>query len=132
MHLGSAVVQPVGLWPLAHMTELALAFPLHALSPSLSLAYLTIHTSSAGACLLPCHTCAHERQRSGVALSRPLHAGAKDPGPPQRGSGERQRTYRTKSETAEKKPITGTIVLALLAIAVVVPMVQYWGYTSKE
>ena len=64
--------------------------------------------------------------------SRLLHTGAKDPGPPQRASGERQRTYRTRSETAEKKPITGTIVLALLAIAVVVPMVQYWGYTSKE
>lgn len=42
------------------------------------------------------------------------------------------RTYKTKAETAEKKNITGTIVLVLLGIAVVVPMVQYYGYTSKD
>lgn len=28
--------------------------------------------------------------------------------------------------------ITSTIVLVLLGISVVVPMLQYWGYTSKE
>lgn len=60
-----------------------------------------------------------------------MFAGEKDPGPPQRDTGERKRTYRTKSETQKSKSLTGPIVAALLVIAVVVPMVQYWGYTRK-
>ena len=42
------------------------------------------------------------------------------------------RTYKTKDETAKTKNVTGTIVLVLLGISVVVPMLQYWGYTSKD
>lgn len=60
-----------------------------------------------------------------------VSAGEKDPGPPIRDSGERKRTYRTKKETKKASSITGPIVGALLVIAFVVPMVQYWGYTRK-
>ena len=42
------------------------------------------------------------------------------------------RTYKTKGETEDKKTVFSTIVLVLLGISVVVPMLQYWGYTSKE
>ncbi len=54
------------------------------------------------------------------------------PPPPARKDTTRVRTYKTKGETEEKKGITGPIVLTLLAIAVVVPMLQYWGYTSED
>jgi len=53
--------------------------------------------------------------------------GQADPGPPAKASTERVRTYKTKGETADKKGVTGPIVLTLLFIAVVVPMLQYWG-----
>ena len=55
-----------------------------------------------------------------------------DPGPPARKDGVRKRTYKTKAETEEKRGVTGTIVLSLLAISVVVPMLQYYGYTSDD
>jgi uncharacterized membrane protein YgcG len=58
--------------------------------------------------------------------------GQPDPGPPAKRDAERVRTYKTKGETAEKKGVTGPIVLTLLFIAVVVPMLQYWGYTSED
>lgn len=58
--------------------------------------------------------------------------GQKDPGAPQRAAEGKTRTYKTKSETQDKKGIFSTIVLVLLGISVVVPMLQYWGYTSKE
>ncbi|CAL8465281.1 g4816 [Coccomyxa elongata] len=58
--------------------------------------------------------------------------GKTDPGPPQRADGSRKRTYKTKAEVDKTRNITSTIVLALLFISVVVPMLQYWGYTSKE
>lgn len=58
--------------------------------------------------------------------------GQKDPGAPQRAAEGKTRTYKTKSETQDKKAIFSTIVLVLLGISVVVPMLQYWGYTSKE
>ena len=64
-----------------------------------------------------------------------LHAcctGKEDPGAPQRADKERKRTYKTKSEVDKTRGITSTIVLVLLGISVVVPMLQYWGYTSKE
>lgn len=61
-----------------------------------------------------------------------MHAGKEDPGPPVRDSGERKRTYRTKGETDKSKGVTGTIVAALLGIAFIVPMVQYWNYTSTK
>jgi hypothetical protein len=51
---------------------------------------------------------------------------------PQRADNARKRTYKTKGETDKTRNITSTIVLTLLFISVVVPMLQYWGYTSKE
>ena len=56
----------------------------------------------------------------------------KDPGAPQRADKERKRTYKTKGEVDKTRGLTSTIVLVLLGISVVVPMLQYWGYTSKE
>merc|ERR1719379_1322468 len=47
--------------------------------------------------------------------------GKNDPGAPQRTSGSRTRTYKTREETDRVKPVTGTIVLTLLVIAFVVP-----------
>ncbi|KAL4422074.1 hypothetical protein ABPG77_001542 [Micractinium sp. CCAP 211/92] len=58
--------------------------------------------------------------------------GKEDPGAPFREEQERKRTYKTKAETEAKKPVTSTIVLTLLFISVVVPMLQYWGYTSED
>ena len=61
-----------------------------------------------------------------------LLTGQKDPGAPRRAEESKTRTYKTKSETENKKGVFSTIVLVLLGISVVVPMLQYWGYTSKE
>ncbi|KAH7618879.1 putative UPF0603 protein [Nannochloris sp. 'desiccata'] len=55
-----------------------------------------------------------------------------DPGPPIRVERQRKRTYKTKGETARTKTATSTIVLTLLGISVVVPMLQYYGYTNKD
>ena len=60
------------------------------------------------------------------------NAGKEDPGAPQRADKERKRTYKTKDEVNKTRGLTSTIVLVLLFISVVVPMLQYWGYTSKE
>lgn len=38
----------------------------------------------------------------------------------------------SQSETEQKKSITGPLVLTLLAISVIVPMLQYYGYTSED
>ena len=59
-------------------------------------------------------------------------SGAADPGPPARKDGARKRTYKTKAETDKSRNVTGTIVLSLLGISVVVPMLQYYGYTSDD
>ena len=53
-------------------------------------------------------------------------------GGPVREEKARKRTYKTKKETAKSKNITSTLVVTLLFISVVVPMLQYYGYTSKE
>eukprot|EP01023_Acetabularia_acetabulum_P042740 TRINITY_DN425_c0_g1_i4.p2 TRINITY_DN425_c0_g1~~TRINITY_DN425_c0_g1_i4.p2 ORF type:complete len:269 (-),score=52.37 TRINITY_DN425_c0_g1_i4:287-1093(-) len=58
--------------------------------------------------------------------------GQSDPGAPSRVEAERKRTYKTKEETGKTKSVTATIVLTLLFIAVVVPMLQYYGYVSKD
>merc|ERR1711907_320505 len=58
--------------------------------------------------------------------------GKRDPGAPQRINRTRTRTYKTKEETDRVKPVTGTIVLTLLLIAFVVPMLQFYGYVSKD
>ncbi|GMH32207.1 hypothetical protein BSKO_00041 [Bryopsis sp. KO-2023] len=59
-------------------------------------------------------------------------SGNADPGGPSRKDDSRVRTYRTKDETSKTRGATSTIVLTLLFIAVVVPMIQYYGYTAKE
>lgn len=59
-------------------------------------------------------------------------AGQKDPGAPQRAAEGKSRTYKTRAETDKSRNVFSTIVLVLLGISVVVPMLQYWGYTSKE
>ena len=59
-------------------------------------------------------------------------AGQKDPGAPQRAGEGRTRTYKTKEETGDRKVVFSTIVLVLLGISFIVPMLQYYGYTSKE
>jgi len=58
--------------------------------------------------------------------------GKDDPGAPRKANNARKRTYKTKEETDRVKPVTGTIVLTLLLIAFVVPMLQFYGYVSKE
>ncbi|KAL3152803.1 hypothetical protein ABBQ38_012385 [Trebouxia sp. C0009 RCD-2024] len=74
----------------------------------------------------------NETVTSSVKRLESALTGQKDPGAPQRASESRTRTYKTKGETQDKKGIFSTIVLVLLGISVVVPMLQYWGYTSKE
>lgn len=58
--------------------------------------------------------------------------GQKDPGAPQRAAEGKSRTYKTRAETDKSRNVFSTIVLVLLGISVIVPMLQYWGYTSKE
>jgi len=59
-------------------------------------------------------------------------SGQEVPEGPKREEKVRKRTYRTKKETAAKKDATSTIVLTLLFISVVVPMLQYFGYTNAD
>jgi len=58
--------------------------------------------------------------------------GKGDIGGPQRKDNTRRRTYRTKAETEKARGVTSTIVVTLLGIAFVVPMLQYYGYVSKD
>ncbi|MEO2191115.1 MAG: TPM domain-containing protein [bacterium] len=58
--------------------------------------------------------------------------GQEVPEGPKREEKVRKRTYRTRAETASKKDATSTIVLTLLFISVVVPMLQYFGYTNAD
>ena len=59
-------------------------------------------------------------------------SGQEVPEGPKREEKVRKRTYRTRAETAAKKDATSTIVLTLLFISVVVPMLQYFGYTNAD
>ncbi|KAG2499945.1 hypothetical protein HYH03_002232 [Edaphochlamys debaryana] len=54
------------------------------------------------------------------------------PAAPTRQEANNARTYRTKEETDKSRNVTSTVVLSLLFIAVVVPMLQYYGYTAKD
>lgn len=54
------------------------------------------------------------------------------PDAPKRDDTTRQRTYKTKEETDNKKPVYTAVVGTLLVIAVVVPMLQYYGYTARD
>lgn len=58
--------------------------------------------------------------------------GQEDPGGPVRADKTRKRTYKTKDETDNTRAVTGTVVLTLLFIAFVVPMLQFFGYTSRD
>lgn len=51
---------------------------------------------------------------------------------PKRNDDTRVRTYKTKEETEKSKSVTSTVVISLLIIAVVVPMLQYYGYVAKD
>lgn len=51
---------------------------------------------------------------------------------PVRNEQNRERTYRTKEETEKSRNVTSTVVGTLLLIAVVVPMLQYYGYTARD
>lgn len=51
-----------------------------------------------------------------------MHAAA-----PTRQEVNRERTYKTKEEVEKSKTVTSTVVVTLLVIAVVVPMLQYYG-----
>lgn len=59
-------------------------------------------------------------------------SGEADPGPPARKDTSRKRTYKTKAETDKAKNVTSTVVISLLVIAFVVPMLQFYGYVSKD
>lgn len=59
-------------------------------------------------------------------------SGEADPGPPARKDTTRKRTYKTKAETERAKGVTSTVVVSLLVIAFVVPMLQFYGYVSKD
>lgn len=56
------------------------------------------------------------------ALARVMRAAA-----PTRQEVNRERTYKTKEEVEKSKTVTSTVVVTLLVIAVVVPMLQYYG-----
>lgn len=58
--------------------------------------------------------------------------GEADPGPPVRQEADRRRTYKTKDEVDRTKGVSSTVVGTLLFISIVVPMLQYYGYTSKD
>jgi len=58
--------------------------------------------------------------------------GKEDPGGPERKDNTRRRTYRTKEETDKSKTVTTTVVATLLLIAFVVPMLQFYGYVSRD
>ena len=96
---------------------------------------------------LRAHACAYARERaSELTAARPLppppppipppppppFLGKPDPGAPARKDATRKRTYKTRAETDKTRNVTATIVLSLLGISVVVPMLQYYGYTSDE
>jgi uncharacterized membrane protein YgcG len=70
-----------------------------------------------------------------ASISKRIEAvltGGTDPGPPIRQEAERRRTYKTKEEVEKTKSVSTTVVGTLLFISVVVPMLQYYGYTSKD
>jgi uncharacterized protein len=54
------------------------------------------------------------------------------PEAPQRADTTRKRNFKTKEETENSKQVTSTVVITLLVIAVVVPMLQYYGYTARD
>jgi len=58
--------------------------------------------------------------------------GKADPGPPAKYEKSREKTYKTKEETNEKREVFSNVVIGLLVISFVVPMVQYFGYVAGD
>ena len=58
--------------------------------------------------------------------------GKADPGPPVKYEKSKEKTYKTKEETNEKREIFSNVVIGLLVISFVVPMVQYFGYVAGD
>lgn len=71
-------------------------------------------------------------RRSSAAAHAPRLLACRRAEAPKRNDGTRKRTYKTKEETEKSKTVTSTVVLSLLLIAVVVPMLQYYGYTARD
>ncbi|CAG9460456.1 unnamed protein product [Pedinophyceae sp. YPF-701] len=74
----------------------------------------------------------NESVTSSVKRIASVLEGKPDPGGPERKTTKRKRTFRTKEETEKSKSVTSTVVLTLLFISVVVPMLQYYGYTARD
>lgn len=68
-----------------------------------------------------------EALTSSVSRISAVLEGKDDPGPPSRFEKNKAATYKTKSETNEKREIFSNVVIGLLVISFVVPMVQYFG-----
>eukprot|EP00227_Mantoniella_beaufortii_P019575 CAMPEP_0197588362 /NCGR_PEP_ID=MMETSP1326-20131121/9670_1 /TAXON_ID=1155430 /ORGANISM="Genus nov. species nov., Strain RCC2288" /LENGTH=288 /DNA_ID=CAMNT_0043153181 /DNA_START=72 /DNA_END=938 /DNA_ORIENTATION=- len=58
--------------------------------------------------------------------------GKEDPGPPVRFEKNKNRTFKTKAETNDKREVFSNVVIGLLVISFVVPMVQYFGYVAGD
>lgn len=76
-----------------------------------------------------CRVGVHDHCSVGALLADGKSGGA---GPPVRTEDARKRTFKTKDEVERTKGVSSTVVGTLLFISVVVPMLQYYGYTSKE
>ena len=97
---------------------------LHGLqSPPSPTTYLTLSPQHTTHTHSHTHTVTH-------TVTHNLHARSTDG--PTRPDTTRKRTYRTKEETEKSKNVTSTVVVTLLIIAVVVPMLQYYGYVAKD
>lgn len=58
--------------------------------------------------------------------------GKDDPGPPTKFVASKEKTYKTKEETNEKREVFSNVVIGLLVISFVVPMIQYFGYVAGD
>ena len=58
--------------------------------------------------------------------------GKADPGPPKKFEKNKEKTYKTKAETDDKRDVFSNVVIGLLVISFVVPMVQYFGYVAGD
>ena len=70
------------------------------------------------------------RVSAGTDLSPPSPVQEVPTGPKAAKARNTNRTYKTKAET--KRGNYGAVLIALLTIATVVPMVQYWSYVREE
>eukprot|EP00884_Botryococcus_braunii_P022010 jgi/Botrbrau1/8493/Bobra.0029s0001.1 len=74
----------------------------------------------------------NEATTSSVARISAVLLGEQDPGAPVRADNSRKRTYKTKEEVDKTRGVTTTIVVTLLGISFIVPMLQFYGYTSER